>query len=213
VRLGLTNALFLCSHISALLPLRLPEIVISLDLVAFYLSDDYLYKRLNNPDIKKVLNYASCMKFTFLLGVAGLLVTNRNCFAQCKETISPSNHKKVHYHTIQLADEKEYLTLTRTGEERILSYHNERIGLVYYTQMFIEIRFSTPRERFSLYSSANDRSNWQPIFVLASPITPKELEKMKASTKIEVLLPEDTKVFTLDARKNALLNKAIACMR
>jgi len=153
------------------------------------------------------------MKFTFLLGVAGLLtIEKNNCFAQCKETISPSNHKKVHYHTIQLADKKEYLTLTRTGEERILSYHNERIGLVYYTQMFIEIRFWTPQGRFSLYSAANDRSNWQPIFVLASPITPRELEKMKTATKIEVLLPEDKKVFNLDVGKNALLNKAIACM-
>lgn len=169
---------------------------------------------MNNPDIKKVLNYASCMKFTFLLGVVGLLTAeNYKCLAQCKETISPSNHKKVHYHTIQLADKKEYLTLTRTGEERILSYHNERIGLVYYTQMFIEIRFWTPQGQFSLYSSANDRSNWQPIFVLAAPITPKELERMKAATKIEVLLPEDTKVFKLDNQKNALLNKAIACMR
>lgn len=153
------------------------------------------------------------MKFTFLLGVVGLLVTGRNsCFAQCKETINPSNHKKVHYHTIQLAGKKEYLTLTRTGDERILSYHNERIGLVYYTQMFIEIRFWTPQGKFSLYSAANDRSNWHPIFTLASPITPKELEKMKTATKMEVLLPEDTKVFNLDARKNAVLNKAIACM-
>ena len=197
-----------------LLPsLRLSEIVISIDLVAFYLSGDYLYKRLNNPDINKVLNYAPCMKFTFLLGVVGLLMADMNiCFAQCKETISPSNNKKVHYHKIQLADKKEYLTLTRTGEERILSYHNERIGLVYYTQMFIEVRFSTPQGKFSLYTAANDRSNWHPIFVLASPITPKELERMKAATKIEVLLPEDTKVFNLDAPKNALLNKAIACM-
>ena len=153
------------------------------------------------------------MKFTFLLGMVGLVVAGKNtCFAQCKETVSPSNHKKVHYHTIQLADKKEYLTLTRTGDERILSYHNERIGLVYYTQMFIEIRFSTPQGKFSLFSAANERSNWQPIFVLASPITPKELEKMKAATKIEVLLPEDKKVFNLDDQKNAVLNKAIACM-
>lgn len=160
-----------------------------------------------------MLNYALCMKFTFLLGMVGLLVAGRNhCFAQCRETISPSNHKKVHYHTIQLADKKEYLTLTRTGEERILSYHNEKIGLVYYTQMFIEIRFWAPPGHFSLYAAANDRSNWHPIFVLASPITPKELERMKSATKIEILLPEDKKVFNLDAPKNALLNKAIACM-
>lgn len=153
------------------------------------------------------------MKFAFLLGVVGLLMAGKDrCFAQCQETISPANHKKVHYHTIQLADKKEYLTLTRTGDERILSYHNERIGLVYYTQMFIEIRFWTPQGAFSLYTAANDRSNWQPIFVLASPVTPKELEKMKTATKIEVLLPEDTKVFNLDTRKNVLLNKAIACM-
>lgn len=168
---------------------------------------------MNNPDIKKVLNYALCMKFTFLLAVVGLLTGQKsNCFAQCQETISPSNNKKVHYHTIQLADKKEYLTLTRTGDERILSYHNERIGLVYYTQMFIEVRFWTPQGKLSLYSAANDRSNWQPIFVLAAPVTPKELEKMKTATKIEVLLPEDTKVFNLDIRKNELLNKAIACM-
>lgn len=159
------------------------------------------------------MNYALCMKCTFMLGVVGLLAGGgSSCFAQCKEMISPSNHKKVHYHTIQLADKKEYLTLSRTGDERILSYHNERIGLVYYTQMFIEIRFWTPQGRFSLYSAANDRSNWQPIFVLAAPVTPKELEKMKTVTKIEVMLPEDTKVFNVDAQKNALVNKAIACM-
>ncbi|MCF0069275.1 hypothetical protein LZD49_02250 [Dyadobacter sp. CY261] len=153
------------------------------------------------------------MKFTFLLGVVGLLVAGKGeCMAQCKETISPSNHKKVHYHKIQLADKKEYLTLSRTGEEMVLSYHNERIGLVFYSEMFTEIRFWTPQGKFSLYSTANDRSNWQRIFILASPVTRKELDKMKTTTKIEVLLTEDTKVFSVDAQKNALLNKAIACM-
>ncbi|WP_019943786.1 hypothetical protein [Dyadobacter beijingensis] len=153
------------------------------------------------------------MKFTFLLGVMGLLAVSENtCMAQCKETVSPSNHKKVHYHKIQLADKMEYLTLSRTGDEIVLSYHNERIGLVFYSQMFTEIRFWTPQGQFSLYSTANDRSNWQPIFILASPVTRKELEKMKATTKIEVLLTEDTKVFNVDAQKNVMLNKAIACM-
>lgn len=154
------------------------------------------------------------MKWTFVLGVVGLLMAGRTeCRAQCKEMISPSNHKKVHYHKIPLADKMEYLTLSRTGDEIILSYHNERIGLVFYSQMFTEIRFWTPQGKFSLYSTANDRSNWQPIFILASPVTNKELAKMKTTTKIEVLLTEDTKVFNVDARKNAMLNQAIACMR
>lgn len=153
------------------------------------------------------------MKFTFLLGVAGLLiVAQNNCFSQCLEKISPANHQKVHYHKIPLSGKKEYLILSRTGEERILSYHNEQISLVYHVLMFTEIKFSSSKGNFSLYSTTSDRSNWQPVFILSSPLTPSDLAKMKGTVKIEILLPEDTKVFTFDTQKNELLNKAIACM-
>lgn len=162
------------------------------------------------------MNYALCMKFTFLLGVVGLLMADENkSFAQCKETVSPSNHKKVHYHIVQLSGPKEYLTLARTGEERILNYHNDEFGQVYHVQMFTEIKFSSVKGNFSLYTTINstDRSNWQSEFVLSTPIEPKELEKMKGTVQIEILLPDDKRTFKVDAKKNQLLHKAIACMR
>jgi hypothetical protein len=160
------------------------------------------------------LNYSLCMNCAFLLGVAGLLIVAQNdCFSQCKEKISPANHQTVHYHTIPLSGKKEYLTLSRTGEERVLSYHNEQISLVYHVLMFTEMKFSSSKGNFSLYSTTSDRSNWQPVFILSSPLTPKDLEKMKGTLKIEILLPEDTKVFTFTPAKNELLNEAIACMR
>ena len=169
---------------------------------------------MNNPDIKKVLN-SLCMKFTFLLGVSSLLMVGINdCLAQCKETVDPSNHKKVHYHIVPLSGRKEYLTLSRTGEERILNYHNEDFGQVYHVQMFTEIRFSSVKGNFSLYTtiSSTDRSNWQSEFVLSTPIEAKELEKMKGTAQIEILLPDDKRTFKIDARKNQVLFKAIACM-
>ncbi|WP_090157458.1 hypothetical protein [Dyadobacter soli] len=155
------------------------------------------------------------MKSTFLLGVFGLLVADRNaCFAQCKETVSPSNNKKVHYHIVPLSGAKEYLTLTKTGEERVLNYHNDEFGQVYHVQMFTEIKFSSVKGNFSLYTtiSSTDRSNWQSEFVLSTPVEPKELEKMKGTAQIEILLPDDKRVFKIDPKKNQLLHKAIACM-
>jgi hypothetical protein len=156
------------------------------------------------------------MKVTFLLGVGGLLmIGTNNGFGQCKETISPSNHKKVHYHMVPLSGPKEYLTFSKTGEERIFSYHNDEFGQVYHVQMFTEIRFLSSTGNFSLYStiSSTDRSNWQREFVLSSPLEPNVLEKMKGTVKIELLLPEEKRVFSIDSKKNQLLHKAIACMR
>lgn len=170
---------------------------------------------MNNPDIKKVLNSSLCMKFAFLLGIVGFLTTSKNqSFAQCMETISPSNNKKVHYHIVPLSGRKEYFTLVRTGEERILNYHNEEFGQVYHVQMFTEIRFSSMKGNFSLFTtiSSTDRSNWQSEFVLSTPIEPKELEKMKGTGQIEILLPDDKRTFKIDSKKNQLLHKAIACM-
>jgi hypothetical protein len=161
-----------------------------------------------------VLN-SLCTKFAFLLGVISLLMAGHNrCFAQCKETVSPSNHKKVHYHIVPLSGPKEYLTLVKTGEERILNYHNDEFGQVYHVQMFTEIRFASVKGNFSLYTtiSSTDRSNWQSEFVLSTPIEPKELEKMKGTGQIEILLPDDKRIFKIDPQKNALLHKAIACM-
>lgn len=155
------------------------------------------------------------MNVTFLLGVIGLLtVDGSECFGQCKETISPSNNQKVHYHSVPLAGAKEYITLSRTGEERIFSYHNDEFNQVYHVLMFTEIRFSSAKGNFSLYStiSSTDRSNWQREFVISSPLEQKDLEKMKGTLKIEVLLPDDRRIFTIDSRKNQLLQKAIACM-
>ena len=162
-----------------------------------------------------MLNYALCMKPAFLLSVVGLLMADvSKSFAQCKETTSPSNHKIVHYHIVQLSGPKEYLTLAKTGEERILNYHNDEFGQVYHVQMFTEIKFSSVKGNFSLYTtiSSTDRSNWQSEFVLSTPIEPKELEKMKGTVQIEILLPDDKRTFKVDAKKNQLLLKAIACM-
>lgn len=155
------------------------------------------------------------MKFTFLLGVLGLLTADKTrSFGQCKETISPSNHKKVHYHIVPLSGRKEYLTLTKTGEERILNYHNDEFGQVYHVHMFTEIKISSAKGNFSLYTtiSSTDRSNWQSEFILSTPIEPKELEKMKGTMQIEVILPDEKRTYKVDSKKNHLLNKAIACM-
>lgn len=155
------------------------------------------------------------MKLTFLLGMVGLVMLGKtDCAAQCKETISPANHKKIHYHIVPLSGSKEYLTLSRTGEERILSYHNDEFEQVYHVQMFTEIKFSSVKGNFSIFSTINstDRSNWERNFVLSSPIEPKELEKMKGTVQIVIYLPDDTRVFKIDTQKNQLLGKAIGCM-
>lgn len=162
------------------------------------------------------MKYSLCKKFHFLLGSVYLLFTGQpSLFAQCKEKISPSNRQKVHYHTVQLAGTKEYLTFSKTGQERIFSYNNDEFSQVYHVLTFTEIRFSSPGGHFSLFTTINssDRSNWQREFVLSSPLEMKDLEKMKGTVKIEVMLPDERRVFTIDAKKNVLLNKALACMR
>ncbi|WP_353720329.1 hypothetical protein [Dyadobacter sp. 676] len=121
----------------------------------------------------------------------------------------------MHYHSVRLSGPKEYLTLLKTGEERIFSYHNDEFNQVYHVLMFTEIRFSSVKGNFSLYAtiSSTDRSNWQREFVISSPVEPKDLEKMKGTVQIEVFLPDDKRIFRIDSRKNQLLQKAIACMR
>ena len=119
----------------------------------------------------------------------------------------------MHYHDILLDENHEYLTFSRTGEESIFSYHNEEIDLVYHVQMFTEIKFTSPKGNFSLYLTTTDRTRWQKCFTLSSPLTDKELSKIEAATKIEIILPEEKKIFTFDSAKNKEISRALACLR
>ncbi|MCE6987923.1 hypothetical protein [Dyadobacter sp. CY323] len=132
--------------------------------------------------------------------------------AQCQEKLSESTKQKVHYHDIILSGKEEYLTFSGSGGEKIFSYHNEKIDLVYHVQMFTEVRFSSAKGQFSLYTTTSDRTRWQRCFTLSAPLTARELEKMKDAYKIEIILPEDHKVFSLDTRKGKELNDALACL-
>jgi hypothetical protein len=153
------------------------------------------------------------MKVTFLLGIFILLLSCQDiCFAQCKEKRSESTQQKVRYQTIQLNGKHEYLTLSSIGDEKLFSYSNELIDLVFHVQMFTEIKITSSKGDFSLFMTTSDRTRWNRCFTLTAPLTPKELEKMRGASKIQVILPEEKKVFTLSTEKNEQLNKALGCL-
>jgi hypothetical protein len=132
--------------------------------------------------------------------------------AQCKEKLSESTKQTVHYHDVLLSGKEEYLTLSSTGEEKIFSYHNEKIDLVYHVQMFTEVRFTSAEGHFSLYTTTSDRTRWQRCFTLSAPLTARELNKMKNAYKVEIILPEDHKTFSLNPKQGKQLNEALACL-
>ncbi|MCF2494488.1 MULTISPECIES: hypothetical protein [Dyadobacter] len=153
------------------------------------------------------------MKVIALLGVIGLVFASQSvCYAQCLTKVSRSTNKTEYYQVVQLVDKKEYLSLSRTGEEKIFTYHNEEVELIFHVQMFTEIRFTTKSGTFSLFTTTSDRNFWNKSFMLSSPVTPQELEKMKGTSKIEIILPEERKIYTFSPKSNQILNKALACV-
>lgn len=159
------------------------------------------------------MKYHLCTKAILLLGVAGLLLTcQQTSFGQCKEKRSESTQQKIRYQTIPLGGKHEYLMLSSSGDEKLFSYHNEKIDLVYHVQMFTEIRFTSSRGNFSLYTTTSDRTRWNTCFTLSAPLTPKELEKMKGASQIEIILPEEKKVFSLTTKKIEMLHEALTCL-
>lgn len=153
------------------------------------------------------------MKRTCLFGTIGLLFAcYGDVLSQCKEKNSKSNNQTITYQNIPLSGTNEFLTLSKTGEEQIFSYQNDLIELVYHVQMFTEIKFTSAKGNFSLFTATSDRTFWDQHFILSAPITSRELEKMKGTTKIEIILPEDHKIYSLNAQKSQMLNKAIGCV-
>lgn len=153
------------------------------------------------------------MKPIALFGVIVMLFAGRLVSqGQCLEKVSRATNKKEYYQIVRLVGKKEFLSVSRTGEEKIFTYHNEDIDLIFHVQMFTEIRFTTKKGVFSLFTTTSDRNFWNKSFLLSSPVTPEELEKMKETTKIEVILPEERKIYTFGDKANALLNKALACV-
>ncbi|MCF0062787.1 hypothetical protein MUK70_08580 [Dyadobacter chenwenxiniae] len=153
------------------------------------------------------------MKSIALLGVIGLVSACLSlCNAQCLEKVSRSTNKKEYYQIVQLVGKKEFLSFLRVGEEKIFTYHNEKVDLIFHVQMFTEIRFTTKEGTFSLFTTTSDRNFWNMSFMLSSPVTPEELNKMKSTTKIEIILPEERKIYTFGAKSNQILNKALACV-
>ena len=150
--------------------------------------------------------------FLFIQILAGLVFPGTDVFGQCREKISEANRKIVHYHDIKLSNKGEYITLTRCGKERLFSYNNESLDMVYHVGMFTEVRVFSSGGNFSLYTAKSERAPWQPIMTLYTPITEKELQKMNGTARIEVLLPEEKRVFVFSEASNKLLQKALACM-
>ncbi|TLV04059.1 hypothetical protein FEN17_04175 [Dyadobacter luticola] len=134
------------------------------------------------------------------------------CFAQCKEKISESNNETIHYQNIPLGGKNEYLTLSSQGDEKMFSYSNENIDLVFHVPMFTEVKFTTKKGKFSLYATTSNRTRWKTCFTLSAPLSPREIEKMRDVTKVEILLPEDHKVFSLDQQKSVKFGQALACL-
>lgn len=153
------------------------------------------------------------MKKACVFGIIGLLFAcYADVFSQCKEKNSKSNNQKITYQDVPLSGIEEFLTLSKTGEEQIFSYQNDLIELVYHVQMFTEIKFTSDKGNFSLFTATSDRTFWDQHFILSAPVTSKELEKMKGTTKIEIILPEDHKIYSFNAQKSQMLNKAIECV-
>jgi hypothetical protein len=159
------------------------------------------------------LKIATSMKRTCLFGAIGLLLAmHADVFSQCKEKNSKSNNQKISYQDVPLSGVEEFLTLSKTGEEQIFSYQNDLIELVYHVQMFTEIKFTSAKGNFSLFTATSDRTFWDQHFILSAPVTSRELEKMKGTSKIEIILPEDHKVYSFNTQKSQMLNKAIECV-
>lgn len=151
------------------------------------------------------------MKILHLSGFL-LLFAFHTVHAQCKEKISKSTKQKIYYQDVILSGAHEFVTLSKTGEEKIFTYNNELIEIIFHVQMFTEIRFTSTKGNFSLFTTASNRTFWNRKFTLSSPVTPEEIEKMKGTVKIEIILPEETKVHSLGSQKNKLLNKALNCI-
>ncbi|QRR00911.1 hypothetical protein [Dyadobacter sandarakinus] len=149
---------------------------------------------------------------TLTLAMSLLLAGTDRCSAQCMEKISKSNNRKMRYQTIPLIGNEEYLSLSRTGEEKIFTYHNEIVELIFHVPMFTEVRFKSPGGNFSLYTTTSDRTFFNRSFTLSCPVTTTELAKMKGATEIEIFFPEEKKVYQLNARSRNLLEKALACV-
>ncbi|MEO6285315.1 MAG: hypothetical protein ABIN80_11080 [Dyadobacter sp.] len=159
------------------------------------------------------MKYHLCTKAILLLGVAGLSLTcHQTSFGQCKEKRSESTQQKIRYQTIPLNGKHEYLVLSNSGEEKLFTYHNEKIDLVYHVQMFTEIKFTSSKGNFSLYTTNSDRAPWRTCFTLSSPLIPQEIEKMKGVSKIQIILPEEKKVFSLNTKQTEMLQQAVACL-
>lgn len=151
------------------------------------------------------------MKILYLSGFL-LVSVFQIAQAQCKEKISRSNKQKIYYQDVTLDGTKEFLTVSKTGEEKIFTYNNELIEIIFHVQMFTEIKFTSTKGNFSLFTTASNRTFWNQSFVLSAPVTPEEIEKMKGTVKIEILLPEETKIYQIGSQKNKLLNKALQCI-
>jgi hypothetical protein len=141
-----------------------------------------------------------------------ILVFQCASFAQCKEKQSESSNQTIHYQTIPLNGESEYLTLSSQGEEKLFSYSNEKIDLVFHVQMFTEVKITTTKGNFSLFATTSNRTRWKRCFILLAPLTAREIEQMKGVTKIEIMLPEDRKVFSLNTKKTDKFDQALACL-
>jgi hypothetical protein len=133
-------------------------------------------------------------------------------FAQCKEKQHEITNKPVHYQDIPLKGTKVYVTLSGSGEERLFSYHNEEIDLIFHAQNFTEVRFTSKKGRFSIFTTSLNRTRWNPCFVLAAPLTERDIEKLRGTEKIEILLPEDHRIYELGDLKSDLFTKALSCL-
>jgi hypothetical protein len=150
---------------------------------------------------------------SWLAGSFCLVLNSQFAQAQCKITINKATGEKVHYHRIPLGGTHEYLILSRTGDERIFSYNNTKIELVFPVHMFTEIRFITPKDKFSIFTTSSYRSRWQTLFTLSTPLTKKEVDKMDDANQIQLVLPEEVKKFSLTGKRKQLMDEAMKCLR
>ncbi|GGB84202.1 hypothetical protein [Dyadobacter sediminis] len=151
------------------------------------------------------------MKKLYLSGFL-MLLTFQFSHAQCKEKTSRSTKQKIYYQDVLLSGTHEFITLSKTGEEKIFTYNNKLIELIFHVQTFTEIKFTSTKGNFTLFTTASNRNFWNSSFTLSSPVTPDEIEKMKGAVKIEIMLPEETKIYSIGSQKNNLLNKALQCI-
>ncbi|KAA6436971.1 hypothetical protein FEM33_19810 [Dyadobacter flavalbus] len=151
------------------------------------------------------------MKILHLSGFL-LLFAFHTAHAQCQEKISRATKQKIYFQDVILSGTHEFVTLSKTGEEKIFTYNNKLIELIFHVQTFTEIKFTSTKGNFTLFTTASNRNFWNSSFTLSSPVTPEEMEKMKGTVKIEIILPEETKIYSISSQKNKLLNKALQCI-